>query len=77
MAFLNAPPLNLHHAALSPDNSVFVTQALEWRLGGFELLTGKEDESGVLWGMGGLMGRDIGERSGPEVGKSGWVALRG
>jgi len=53
-----------------------VTEALEWRLGGFEVLTGMEDGQGVLWGAGGLIGKEVGEVSSPEVRKSGWSALR-
>lgn len=49
---------------------------MEWRLGGFELLTGKEDSAGVLWGLGGLAPGDVGEKSAPEVRKSGWTILR-
>ncbi|WWC64691.1 uncharacterized protein I303_107302 [Kwoniella dejecticola CBS 10117] len=75
LAFLNSPPLSLHHAYLLPS-TVFVTPSLEWRLGGFDLLTGKEDQAGILWAMGGVAPGDIGERSGPEVKKGGWGVLR-
>jgi SCY1-like protein 1 len=75
LAFLNASPLNLHHAYLLPS-TVFITPAMEWRLGGFELLTGKDDSAGVLWGLGGLAPGDVGERSAPEVRKGGWTVLR-
>jgi SCY1-like protein 1 len=77
LAFINAAPLSQHHALLGLDNgSVWVTPALEWRLGGFEVLTGMEDGQGVLWGAGGLIGKEVGEVSAPEVRKSGWGALR-
>ena len=75
LAFLNASPLNLHHAYLLPS-TVFITTAMEWRLGGFELLTGKDDSGGVLWGLGGLAPGDVGERSAPEVREGGWTVLR-
>lgn len=48
---------------------------MEWRLGGFDLLTTMNDE-GVLWGLGGVAPGDIGERSAPEVRKGGWQILR-
>jgi SCY1-like protein 1 len=77
LAFINAAPLLQHHALLGLDNgSVWVTPALEWRLGGFEVLTGMEDGQGVLWGAGGLIGKEVGEVSAPEVRKSGWGVLR-
>ena len=77
LAFVNAAPLNQHHALLHPENgSVWITPALEWRLGGFEVLTGMDDQQGVLWGAGGLVGKEVGEVSAPEVRKSGWAALR-
>ncbi|ORX40692.1 armadillo-type protein [Kockovaella imperatae] len=75
LAFLNSPPLSLHHAYLLPS-SVFVTPAMEWRLGGFELLTAKDDSAGVLWGLGGVAPGNVGEISGPEVKKGGWGVLR-
>ncbi|WVR00194.1 hypothetical protein IAU59_007336 [Kwoniella sp. CBS 9459] len=75
LAFLNSPPLSQHHAYLLPS-SIFVTPSLEWRLAGFDLLTGKEDGSGVLWGLGGIAPGDVGDRSGPEVKKGGWGVLR-
>ena len=49
---------------------------MEWRLGGFELLTAADDSAGVLWGLGGVAPGNIGEISGPEVKKGGWTALR-
>ena len=49
---------------------------MEFRLGGFELLTGKEDSQGVLWGLGGVAPGHVGEVSSPEVKKGGWTALR-
>lgn len=77
LAFVNAPPLSQHHALLTVEGgSVWITPALEWRLGGFEVLTGKEDGQGVIWGAGGLVGKEVGEVSCPEVRKSGWGALR-
>lgn len=75
LAFLNASPLNLHHANLL-TSAIYVTPAMEWRLGGFDLLTAKDDSAGVLWGLGGLVPGNVGERSGPEVRKGGWTVLR-
>ncbi|OXG93598.1 SCY1-like [Cryptococcus neoformans A2-102-5] len=75
LAFLNSPPLSQHHSYLIPT-SIFVTPSLEWRLAGFELLTGKDDAGGILWGLGGVAPGDIGERCAPEVRKGGWSALR-
>ena len=49
---------------------------MEWRLAGFDLLTTKDDASGVLWGLGGLAPGNVGERSGPEVRKGSWGVLR-
>lgn len=49
---------------------------MEWRLGGFDLLTTKDDAAGVLWGLGGVAPGDTGERSAPEVKKGGWQVLR-
>ncbi|CAK9786513.1 hypothetical protein CC85DRAFT_256266 [Cutaneotrichosporon oleaginosum] len=75
LAFLNAPPLSQHHAYLIPS-TVFITPAMEWRLGGFELLTGRDDGAGVLWGLGGVAPGNAGEYSSPEVKKGGWGVLR-
>lgn len=75
LAFLNSAPLSQHHAYLIPS-TVFVTPALEWRLGGFELLTGRDDVSGVLWGLGGVAPGGAGDFSSPEVKKGGWGVLR-
>lgn len=49
---------------------------MEWRLGAFDLLTGRDDTAGILWGMGGLAPGNIGDRCGPEVKKGGWGVLR-
>jgi hypothetical protein len=49
---------------------------MEWRLGGLDLLTTKDDAAGVLWGLGGVAPGDIGERSAPEIKKGGWQVLR-
>lgn len=73
MAFLNS--LSLHHGYLSLS-AVFITPSMEWRLGGFDILTTKDDAAGALWGLGGVAPGDIGERSGPEVRKGGWQVLR-
>ncbi|CAD6573941.1 MAG: hypothetical protein TREMPRED_000967 [Tremellales sp. Tagirdzhanova-0007] len=75
IAFLNSPPLSLHHSYLIPS-AIFITPAMEWRLAGFDLLTTKDDASGVLWGLGGLAPGNVGERSGPEVRKGSWGVLR-
>jgi SCY1-like protein 1 len=75
LAFLNSPPLSQHHAYLLPQ-SIFITPAMEFRLGGFDLLTGKDDPSGVLWGLGGVAPGGAGDVSGPEVKKGGWGVLR-
>ncbi|WVQ84322.1 hypothetical protein IAT38_006474 [Cryptococcus sp. DSM 104549] len=75
LAFLNAPPLSLHHSYLIPS-AIFVTPSLEWRLAGFELLTGRDDQSGVLWTLGGVAPGEVGERCAPEVKKGGWGVLR-
>ena len=50
---------------------------MEWRLGGFDLITAKDDSAGVLWSLGGIAPGGVGERCAPEVQKGGWVALRG
>ncbi|WWC91608.1 uncharacterized protein L201_006554 [Kwoniella dendrophila CBS 6074] len=75
LAFLNSPPLSQHHAYIIPSN-IFITPSLEWRLGGFDLLTGRDDQTGILWGLGGVAPGEVGDRSGPEVKKGGWGVLR-
>ena len=75
VAFLNSPPLSLHHSYLIPS-TIFITPAMEWRLAGFDLLTTRDDPAGVLWGLGGIAPGNIGERCGPEVRKGGWGVLR-
>ena len=75
LGFLNAAPLSLHHAYVL-TSSIFITPAMEWRLGGFDLLTARDDSAGVLWGLGGLVPGNVGEISGPEVRKGGWTVLR-
>lgn len=75
IAFLNSPPLSLHHSYLIPS-TIFVTPAMEWRLGGFDLLTARDDAAGVLWGLGGVAPGGAGERCAPEVRRGGWVVLR-
>lgn len=75
LAFLNSPPLSQHHAYLIPA-TVFVTASMEWKLGGFELLSGKDDSSAVLWGLGGVAPGNAGDFSSPEVKKGGWNVLR-
>lgn len=72
LGFINT---NQIHALVSPG-AVWVTPALEWKLGGFEILTAKDDPEGVLWRAGGLIGREVGEVSCPEVRNNGWSALR-
>jgi SCY1-like protein 1 len=49
---------------------------MEWRLAGFDLLTGRDDQSGVLWGLGGVAPGGAGDYSSPEVKKGGWNVLR-
>jgi SCY1-like protein 1 len=75
VAFLNSPPLSLHHSYLLPS-VIFVTPAMEWRLAGFDLLTTRDDSAGVLWGLGGVAPGEVGERCAPEVKKGGWGVLR-
>jgi hypothetical protein len=78
LAFLNAPPLSQHHSLLLPT-SIYITPALEWRLAGFEVLSGKDDPQGVAWAAGlgvGLAPGGIGERIAPEVKKAGWSILK-
>jgi SCY1-like protein 1 len=84
IGFLNAPPVSVHHSLLLPS-SIFITSSLEWRLGGFDVLSTKDDGQGVLWtsigGFGGMHGGDlvqggIAERSAPEVRRGGWIVLK-
>ncbi|KAK8853130.1 hypothetical protein IAR55_003831 [Kwoniella newhampshirensis] len=75
LAFLNSPPLSQHHSYIIPS-TIFITPSLEWRLGGFDLLTGRDDSAGVLWGLAGVAPGDVGQRCAPEVQKGGWVTLR-
>ncbi|KAJ9114995.1 hypothetical protein QFC22_005323 [Naganishia vaughanmartiniae] len=78
LAFLNAPPLSQHHSLLLPS-SIFITPALEWRLAGFEVMSGKEDPAGVAWAPGvgvGVAPGGVGERLAPEVKKGGWDVLK-
>ncbi|KAJ9115267.1 hypothetical protein QFC20_001134 [Naganishia adeliensis] len=78
LAFLSAPPLSQHHSLLLPT-SIYITPALEWRLAGFEVLSGKDDPQGVAWAAGlgvGLAPGGMGERIAPEVKKGGWGVLK-
>lgn len=78
LAFLNAPPLSQHHSLLLPT-SIYITPALEWRLAGFEVLSGKDDPQGLAWAAGlgvGLAPGGVGERIAPEVKKGGWGVLK-
>ncbi|CAD6893245.1 unnamed protein product [Tilletia controversa] len=56
-------------------DSVFVTPAGEWRLGGFDTLTAMNDPAGILFSMGGIV-PDAGQYASPEVKRGGWGALK-
>ena len=62
------------HGNVRPE-TIFLSQAGEWRLGGFELLTAKADVEGVIWSMGGLV-PDASAYVSPEVRQGGWTVLR-
>lgn len=73
LKFINADAGSVH-GNVRPE-TVFLSQAGEWRLGGFELLTAKADVEGVLWSMGGLV-PDGSAFVSPEVRQGGWTVLR-
>ncbi|KAK9459409.1 armadillo-type protein [Lipomyces oligophaga] len=57
------------------QSSVFITDAGEWKLSGFELLTSTKDEEPVIYTFAGLV-PDARRFAPPEVGKGGWEALK-
>ncbi|KAL9941029.1 hypothetical protein V8E36_000517 [Tilletia maclaganii] len=56
-------------------DSVFVTPAGEWRLGGFDTLSAMNDPAAVLFSMGGIV-PDAGQYASPEVKRGGWGVLK-
>ncbi|KAK0568925.1 Nuclear aminoacylation-dependent tRNA export pathway component [Tilletia horrida] len=56
-------------------DSIFVTPAGEWRIGGFDVLSAMNDPSGVLFSMGGIV-PDAGQYASPEVKRGGWGVLK-
>lgn len=62
------------HGNVRPE-AIFLSQAGEWRLAGFELLTAKADLEGVIWNLGGIV-PDASLYSSPEVKQDGWRVLR-
>ncbi|KAK0534147.1 Nuclear aminoacylation-dependent tRNA export pathway component [Tilletia horrida] len=56
-------------------DSIFVTPAGEWRLGGFDVLSAMNDPAGVLFNMGGIV-PDAGQYASPEVKRGGWSILK-
>ncbi|KAJ9103371.1 hypothetical protein QFC19_004470 [Naganishia cerealis] len=67
-----------HHSLLLPS-SIYITPALEWRLAGFDVLSGKDDPQGIAWAPGlgvGVAPGGVAERLAPEVKKGGWGVLK-
>ncbi|KAI8388165.1 uncharacterized protein BYT42DRAFT_642429 [Radiomyces spectabilis] len=56
-------------------SSIFINQAGEWKLGGFEVLSSMKDESPMILTFGGLVS-DAQKYASPEVQKSGWTVLK-
>ncbi|SCZ96994.1 BZ3500_MvSof-1268-A1-R1_Chr4-2g06919 [Microbotryum saponariae] len=73
LAFLNKDGASIH-GNIRPE-SVWITQGGEWKLGGMELTTRKDDDSGVIWNYAGLL-PDARSYTSPEVRKGGWTALK-
>ncbi|CAO1624294.1 unnamed protein product [Parajaminaea phylloscopi] len=61
------------HGNVRPE-SILLSQAGEWRLAGFELLTAKSDHEGVIWNLGGIV-PDAALYASPEVRQGGWRVL--
>lgn len=55
--------------------SLWLTQGGDWKLGGMEICTKRDDDSGLLWSQGGLL-PDSRSYVSPEVRKSGYSALK-
>ncbi|KAI9496704.1 armadillo-type protein [Zychaea mexicana] len=55
--------------------SIFINQAGEWKLGGFELLSSMKEESPMILTFGGLA-PEAQRYAPPEVKKSGWTAIK-
>ncbi|KAK4053841.1 Nuclear aminoacylation-dependent tRNA export pathway component [Microbotryomycetes sp. JL201] len=73
LSFLNKDGTSIH--ANLRHESIWLTQGGEWKLGGMEVLTRKEEDSGVLYTHGGIV-QDSRVYASPEVRKSGWTALK-
>ncbi|SCV69517.1 BQ2448_2537 [Microbotryum intermedium] len=73
LAFLNKDGASIH-GNIRPE-SVWITQGGEWKLGGMELTTRKDDDSGVIWNYAGLV-PDARSYTSPEVRREGWTALK-
>ncbi|KAK4058806.1 Nuclear aminoacylation-dependent tRNA export pathway component [Microbotryomycetes sp. JL221] len=73
LSFLNKDGSSIH-ANVRPE-SVWLTQGGEWRLGGMDILTRKDEHSGVLYTHGTTL-QDSKTYTSPEVRRSGWTALQ-
>ncbi|KAK4704408.1 SCY1-like protein 1, partial [Phenoliferia sp. Uapishka_3] len=73
LAFLNKNDASIHGNVRA--EALWITQGGEWKLGGFELCTKKEEHSGIIWNSGGML-PDARSYASPEVRKSGWGVLK-
>ncbi|KAM0792352.1 hypothetical protein ACM66B_005032 [Microbotryomycetes sp. NB124-2] len=73
LSFLNKDGTSIHGNLR--HESIWLTQGGEWKLGGMEVLTRKEEGSGVLYTHGGTV-QDSRLYASPEVRRSGWTALK-
>lgn len=73
LKFINVDASSIH-GNIRPE-SIFLSQAGEWRLGGFELLSAKADSEAVLWNFAGMV-PDSTMWAPPEVRQGGWTSLR-
>lgn len=73
LSFLNKEGGSIHGNVKS--ESIFMAQGGEWKVGGMELCTKKDDEEGVIWNMASYL-PDARLYSSPEVRKVGWSALK-
>ena len=73
LSFLNRDGISIHGNVRL--EAVWVTQGGDWKLGGMEICTKKDEDAGLLWMQGGLL-PDSRSYTSPEVRKSGFGALK-
>lgn len=74
LAFLNDEGASTH-ANIRPE-AIFVTQGGDWRLGGFELCSRKDDPAAVLYTHAAAAMPDSKMLASPEVRRDGWASLK-